>query len=1701
MANEGVNGDCHDLKSLLSAEDRDYLVRNNGDQVKIANLVGKTVGLYFSASWCGPCRRFTPTFAEVYGELAAKGDFEVIFVSGDEDEESFNEYFSKMPWLAIPFADSATRDQLNELFHVNGIPHLVILDGKGKVATENGVSVIREYGAGGYPFTEERIKDLKEEAEAEKRNQTLRSILVSHSRNYVISNDGKKVPVSDLEGKLVGLYFSLSSFKSCREFTPNLVEIYGKLKERGDNFEVVLISLDDEEQSFKEGFESMPWLALPFMDKTRDKLIRYFELQTLPTLVIIGKDGKTLNSNVAEIVEEHGIQAYPFTPERLAELAEMEKARLESQTLESLLVCGERDFVIGKGGVKFPVADLVGKNILLYFSAQWCPPCRAFLPKLIKAYHEIKARDSAFEVIFISSDSDQASFDDFFLEMPWLALPFGDERKKSLNRTFKIYGIPSLVAIGPTGKTITKEARDLISIHGPQAYPFTEEHLKAMEAQIEELAKGWPEKVSHPLHAEHELVLTRRNVYICDVCEEEGLKWSYYCEECDFDLHPKCTLEESKKEDDDVVDHGENGHDGDDGREEPSEDGWICDGEVCHKADEDEDELRLGYPSSDEDEDEDEDESRLEYPSSDEDEDEDEPRLGCTRPCKGQTSDLQPRVLAKSARDGSAATITPAINAEILLELYNPQRFQKHSLLQHFEFVFLEEAISSEGDSDRFKVFGEAIPTDQELLCLSEIFFILVDLPRGMPLLDSDQKNRIAKAKARLVELCSWSDLIIAANLHCRGIWFVKEESRWTAEEMLRAESRTKTTVRRRQAAPWGEGPSGSVSVTAAPPVAPIFTIAAPVVVPVKTRVSAIIVPTPAIITPYPTTITPSLPPTAAPPIVEAPPPAPEPCITIPSSSERDEAVRMVDDMLSPPDDRNDFRAETQGSAGSRTGAGEEVGSAQVGDERWESILKILLTRERLWELEKRDSEVDVLETEAGILQDEATFLRLEQEITRLGEVLDQTRTEVAEEWIRAVSQAMEAQRVEDEASLAGAVVAAVDVFKISKEMDAEATKFYNCGFDACIEAVQDLYPDFNLGPLLHKDTGEVPAEDVRPDQAPDSPSSSDNIKLYLTSIKGLLSPVALQTKARLSRERSREIERGMTDVITTVNGDCHDLKSLLSAEDRDFLVRNNGDQVKIANLDGKTVGLYFSASWCGPCRRFTPTFAEVYEELAAKGDFEAVFVSRDRDEESFNEYFSKMPWPAIPFSDSATRDQLKDLFKVNGIPHLAILDGKGKVLTKNGVSIIREYEADGYPFTEERIKELKEEEEAKKKNQTLRSILVSHSRDFLISNDGNKVPVSDLEGKLVGLYFSLNSHKSCREFTSNLVEIYGKLKERGENFEVVMISLDDEEQSFKEGFQSMPWLALPFKDKSCDKLIRYFELRKLPTLVIIGTDGKTLNPNVVEVVEEHGIQAFPFTAEKMAEFAEIEKARLELQTLESILVSGDRDFVIGKDDVKVPVADLVGKHILLYFSAQWCPPCRSFLPKLIKAYHEIKAKDDAFEVIFISSDKDQASFDRFFLEMPWLALSFGDERKKSLDRTFKIDGIPSLIAIGPTGKTITKEARDLITIHGPEAYPFTEEHLKAMEARIEEMAKGWPEKVSHPLHVEHELALTRRRGYMCDGCGEEGWKWSYYCKDCDFDLHPKCTLDENKKEDGDDGDEKPSKDGWACDGEVCKKA
>ena len=115
------------------------------------------------------------------------------------------------------------------------------------------------------------------------------------------------------------------------------------------------------------------------------------------------------------------------------------------------------------------------------------------------------------------------------------------------------------------------------------------------------------------------------------------------------------------------------------------------------------------------------------------------------------------------------------------------------------------------------------------------------------------------------------------------------------------------------------------------------------------------------------------------------------------------------------------------------------------------------------------------------------------------------------------------------------------------------------------------------------------------------------------------------------------------------------------------LLCRQTPNLVPTADaLAGKTFAIYFSAHWCGPCRSFTPKLAATYNELKSKNkNFEIIFCSADHDEADFKSYYKDMPFLAIQYDDEK-RESFMGLFKVSGIPQLAVLAPSGRIIVEN---------------------------------------------------------------------------------------------------------------------------------------------------------------------------------------------------------------------------------------------------------------------------------------------------------------------------------------------------------------------------------------------------------------------------------------------------
>ncbi|KAK1352967.1 hypothetical protein POM88_052805 [Heracleum sosnowskyi] len=159
-----------------------------------------------------------------------------------------------------------------------------------------------------------------------------------------------------------------------------------------------------------------------------------------------------------------------------------------------------------------------------------------------------------------------------------------------------------------------------------------------------------------------------------------------------------------------------------------------------------------------------------------------------------------------------------------------------------------------------------------------------------------------------------------------------------------------------------------------------------------------------------------------------------------------------------------------------------------------------------------------------------------------------------------------------------------------------------------------------------------------------------------------------------------------------------HDLTTLLSTPDRDFVISNDYTQVPISDLQQKTVCLLFYDDTL-ECKKCTEELKKVYE---ARKDFEVVVVfalnfghdtshlvgsnGNFRSELKFWKAFSNMPWLALPFDDPKHR-QLWRIFNRTKIyndsyePKLIIIYSKGKYFDGTIFQVLKKTRFENYPF------------------------------------------------------------------------------------------------------------------------------------------------------------------------------------------------------------------------------------------------------------------------------------------------------------------------------------------------------------------------------------------------------------------------------------
>lgn len=488
-------GDVINLVDLLFTKDRDYLIKcNDSQQVNAEHLAGKVVIIYLDSISQIDMKCMT-SLMRVYNDLQPKNSLEVVFVDDDVDPSVSKELspnssdqrdhrkhlkyiFTRMPWTAIPLSDITQRKYLKQRFGAYG--QLFIVDSMGKIVQEDQY-VISEYGALGYPFTDERINFLYSEDVAVARKPSLQTLLASPERDYLITNKQDKVPIYTLVDKVVALYFYEEGVTS--EYTTLEIKMaYEELTKNKENFEVVLIYVYDtegtchfaNEKSFWKSFKTMPWLALPFSDLNYVKLKRIFDYgdygcydrmldyycNTSPKLAIIGPHFEFFEPFAHSILSCHSISAFPFSREKVANLFAKKAKELKLDMLwDPNSVFG------GEVGSRVRFCQVVGKKVIVMFDMRPCGHYVGILTNLKEKYIQLKDTDDKFEVIHIIDveEYNEDAYDkhNANLSLPWSVHPLvgGCSLAERLFHDFNIFydawtGFCDLIAFDEDGNLV-----------------------------------------------------------------------------------------------------------------------------------------------------------------------------------------------------------------------------------------------------------------------------------------------------------------------------------------------------------------------------------------------------------------------------------------------------------------------------------------------------------------------------------------------------------------------------------------------------------------------------------------------------------------------------------------------------------------------------------------------------------------------------------------------------------------------------------------------------------------------------------------------------------------------------------------------------------------------------------------------------------------------------------------------------------------------------------------------------------------------------------------------------------------------------------------------------------------------------------------------------------------------------------------------
>lgn len=236
---------------------------------------------------------------------------------------------------------------------------------------------------------------------------------------------------------------------------------------------------------------------------------------------------------------------------------------------------------------------------------------------------------------------------------------------------------------------------------------------------------------------------------------------------------------------------------------------------------------------------------------------------------------------------------------------------------------------------------------------------------------------------------------------------------------------------------------------------------------------------------------------------------------------------------------------------------------------------------------------------------------------------------------------------------------------------------------------------------------------------------------------------------------------------------------------------------------------------------------------------------------------------------------------------------------------------------------------------------------------------------------------------------------------------MDREADKYKEYFASMPWAAVPFANQAqVQAAAAKFQVQGIPTLVVLRPDGSIVTKEAVqELSTDPTGSSFPWAPPTIRG---VFKPGTELQLANGAFVDAHEH--LSKF-----------KYVGVYASASWCGPCRAFSPQL-KAWYAAQnaASPNNVEIVFVSRDRSDADFDRYYGDMPWAAIPYDDSDdtpesilNREAVKLLKLQGIPTLHFFEwATDRVVSEDGRTGI-MTDPEGFPWPPKPVEPFESAM----------------------------------------------------------------------------------------